>query len=342
MTMNLSRRGLLGLVAGGGLVLAGCSTPNSPASSSASASSGAAATPVTIGLTYIPNIQFAPFYVADSTGLFTAEGIAPTLKHHGESEGLFTALVAGQENFVVAGADEMLQARDQGMDLVVIAQYYRQYPVVAIVPESSGITTAAGLAGKKIGVPGKYGETWFGLKVLLNGAGLRESDVQINEIGYTQAAALTGKKVDAIMGFSNNDVVNFAADGFAVRTIPLVTSGEVPLISVSLVTTRAYLDANGPVAASVVKATIAGFKATAADQAGAVAISSDYVVTLKGDAAAQSAAAATLAATAKLWTDQSGAISPTISAKQFAAMGTFMLDQGLVSKAVDDAAMQNT
>ena len=37
-----------------------------------------------------------------------------------------------------------------------------------------------------IGVPGKYGESWFGLQVALRSAGLTESDVKITEIGYTQ------------------------------------------------------------------------------------------------------------------------------------------------------------
>lgn len=344
--MILTRRGLLGLAAtaGAGLALAGCT--NAPATTPSASSGTPTATQTlakaVIGLTYIPNIQFAPFYVADAQGLYTAQGIAPTLRHHGEAEGLFTALAAGTEDFVVAGADEMLQARGQGLDLVTIAQYYRQYPVVAIVPESSDIKTAADLKGHSIGVPGKYGETWFGALVLLKSARLAESDVEISEIGYTQKAALRSGKVDAIMGFSNNDVVNFSADGVPVRTIPLVASGSVPLISVSLITTRAYLDAHADVAAHVVKATTAGFEATAADEAGAVTTSADYVVTLKSDAAAREAAAKTLAATVALWKDATGAISPTVDESQFTAMANFMTEQGLVAGPVNvSAAFEN-
>jgi NitT/TauT family transport system substrate-binding protein len=340
--MDLTRRGLLGLAAGAGLVLAGCSTSSPTGSPSASTSASGSSTKVTIGLTYIPNIQFVPFYWADAKGLFAASGVNAKLRHHGSSEALFTALASGQEDFVVAGADEMLQARSQGMDLVAIAQYYRQYPVVGIVKDASAIKTAADLKGKSVGVPGKYGESWFALLVLLKSAGLTEADVKVSEIGYTQQAALSTDKVDAIMGFSNNDVVTFQAAGIAVRTLPL-TTGTLPLISVSLITTRKFLDANPAVAKEVADACTAGFVAVAKDQPAAVTLATDYVTTLKTDAAARTGAATTLAATVPLWKDASGAVNPTLDAAQFASMATFMREQGIIAASVDPAlAMSNT
>lgn len=340
--MVISRRGLLGLTAGAGLAaLAGCAAGNGTTGAATTAGTSAG-TSVTIGLTYIPNIQFAPFYVAETNGLYKDTGAQVTLRHHGAQEGLFTALAAGQEHVVVAGADEMLQARAEGMDLVAIAQYYRQYPVVAIVTDASPVKTAADLKGRTIGVPGRYGETWFGLLVLLKSAGLTEADVKITEIGYTQQAALTSHKVDAVMGFSNNDVVNFTSAGVPVRALPLA-AGTVPLVGISLVSTQKFLDANGALAKKIVDAMTAGFAATLKDQAAAVTTSGNYVTTLKSDAAAQAAAAKTLAATAKLWTDASGAINPALDAAQFAAMATFMKDQGLLKAAVDPAkAMSNS
>ena len=38
---------------------------------------------VTLGMSYIPDVQFAPFYVAESEGLFTAAGVNAQLRHHG-------------------------------------------------------------------------------------------------------------------------------------------------------------------------------------------------------------------------------------------------------------------
>ena len=312
------------------LLLAGCS----PAATPASSPSGTAELPTpTIGLTYIPNVQFSPFYVAEADHDFTKAGVAPTLRHHGTSEGLFTAIAAGEEQFVVAGGDEMLQARAQGLDLVAVSAYYRSYPVVVIVPASSPIRTLADLKGHSIGIPGKYGESWFGLQVALHTAGLSESDVQVKEIGYTQQAALTTAKVDAIVGFSNNEAVQFGLAGFATRSLP-IASGTVPLVGASLITTADYAKANPAVVKAVVAGMLAGITTTVTDPAHTLDASASYVPGLSGTAA-QTAAKATLAATNALWTTSSGAVDGSFEATQWTEMADFMAAQGLTAQRVD-------
>ncbi|MDN5570533.1 MAG: ABC transporter substrate-binding protein [Propionibacteriaceae bacterium] len=306
---------------------------------------GCARTPVTtsgvpaatIGLSYIPDIQFAPFYVADSTGLFADAGVAPTLRHHGAQEGLFTALAAGQEQYVIAGGDEVVHARAQGMDVVAIAQYYRRYPVVAIVPDASDVVTAADLRGRSIGVPGRSGETWFGLSALLSGAGLTEDDVQIVEIGYTQQAALITGQVEAIVGFVNNDQVQFTTAGIPTRVIPLTETGEVPLVSIVLATMRAELDARGEVATAVARGMIAGITQAVAAPASAIEAARAYIPTMT-DPGAESTASATLEATIPLWTDAEGNVDGTLDPQAWNAMTTFLWEQGLLATQVDPAA----
>jgi ABC-type nitrate/sulfonate/bicarbonate transport systems, periplasmic components len=318
------------------LALGGCTGP----AASTTPTATAALPSTTIGLTYIPNVQFSPFYVAEAADSYTAAGVDATLRHHGASEGLFTALVAGQEQFVVAGADEMLQARSQGMDLIAVSSYYRSYPVVVIVPADSQITTLADLKGHSIGVPGRYGESWFGLQVALRTAGLAESDVQIKEIGYTQQAALRGGKVDAIIGFSNNDLVQSALSSFAVRSIP-ITSGDVPLVGASLITTTAYAKAHPEVVRSVVAGTLAGISSVVADQANALTVSGDYIPGLDV-AATKLAAEATLTATLPLWTGSGTTIDGRLDSAQWAKMAEFMGANGLTATVQDPTlAMSN-
>ncbi len=325
------------------IVLAGCG--GTPSNASSGTSSGATGTTsgatdkATLGLTYIPNIQFSPFYVGKDKGVFANRGVDLTLRHHGSNEGLFTALAAGEEDFVIAGGDELMQARAQGMDLVGIASYYRTYPVVLIVRDESPIKTTKDLRGHSIGLPGRYGESWFGLQVALKDGGLTEQDVRITEVGYTQQAALTTNKVDVIVGFSNNDAVQFGLAGVKTRTIPLAP--KVPLVSISLVTTAKLLKDKPDLAKSVAAGLLDGIDAVKTDPDGAITISTKEVPGLAQEPA-RKAARATLDATLKLMVDANGKPSGKLDPAQWRAMSTFMTAQGLLTKPVDAAAAMST
>ena len=224
-------------------VLAGCAASGAEKGSSAgSAGSPAGADrAVTIGLTYIPNVQFAPFYVAAQDQLFRWDnggGERPQpvhLRHHGADEGLFNALLSHKEDYVVAFADEAVQAISAGMDLCVTGILYQKYPVEVIATKQSGITSWADLKGKTVGVPGRFGSSWFGFQAGLQQAGLSLDDVKISEIGYTQQTQMATGKVDAVVGFSNNDLVQFQLAGLDVTEIPLPPN--LPLVGAAVVTT---------------------------------------------------------------------------------------------------------
>lgn len=250
--------GLLAALAVSALALSGCTSGASPTNSTDSSSptiTGGPLTPdvaVTIGLTYIPNIQFAPFYVAKEKKLFDLAGSkAPVnLRHHGADEGLFNALLSGKENFVVAFGDEAVQAASQGMELTTVGILYQRYPVVVIAKADSGIKTWQDLKGKTVGLPGRYGSNWFGFQAGLNAAGLTLDDVKVSEIGYTQQTQLTTGKVDAVVGFSNNDLVRFNLAGVKVTTLALPEN--TPLVGAAIVTTEDYAKSNPEICQGVV------------------------------------------------------------------------------------------
>ena len=268
----LSRRHLLAgsLALTGTGMLAACSSGTASRAASASASGGGGA--LTIGLTYTPNIQFAPFYMAKKDGTYAAN---VTLHHHGAQDGLFDALQSGQEQLVVAGADEAVVATSNGSDLVVVGGYYQSYPACLIVPENSSIKAPADLKGKTVGTPGRKGETWYALQLAMSTASLTESDLTIQDIGYTQQAALVGGKVDAVVGFSNNDAIQVGQSGTAVRTIQV--ADQVPLIGVSLVTSHSVLESRRQDLQSAVKASIEGMTAFVKDPDAAVDASKEHV-----------------------------------------------------------------
>jgi NitT/TauT family transport system substrate-binding protein len=285
-----------------------------------------------IGLTYIPNVQFAPFYVAEADRALP-DGV--TLRHHGSAEGLFTALAAGQEQFVVAGGDEILQARGQGTDIIAVAAYYRRYPVRLIVPTDSPIQSAADLGGRTIGLPGPYGENWFALVLALQQAGLAEADVAVQSIGYTQQAALASGQVDAVVGFANGDAVAFEAAGFPVRLI----DPEVPLVSICLATTEAFAAARPEVVRGAVAGLQNGLAAVVADPAHARDVAGHSIPDFTAEARA--GAEPVLTATVSLLTDAAGQLPSRLDPAEWTAMAAAMRGAGLVGDVDGPAAMTN-
>ena len=337
MTIARRRPAAVGTLAAVTLLLAACAGPAEAPTASPAATGAPDSGAVTVGLTYVPDIQFAPFYVAAENGYYEDAGVDVALRHHGQSEGLFSAVGAGEEDVVVAGGDEMLQARSGDVPLVSVATLYQEYPVALIVPADSEITSAEDLAGRSIGIPGPFGETYFGLLALLGAAGLTEADVDVQHIGYTQQAALTAGHVDAVMGYVNNDAVSFAASGLDVRTIeiPAVGDAGVPLVGIGLGVLDATAEARPDDVAAVVEATLRGVQDVIDDPRAAVELSAGYVPDLER-ADRREAALATLEATIQLFGGEAGLGAQ--DGATWAAMATFLGEQGLLEGEVDPAA----
>lgn len=287
-------------------------------------------TSVVVGLTYIPNVQFAPAYVAVSEGIFTDNGVDASVRHHGSDEGLFTALLAGEEDVVIASGDEAAVASTQGMDLVSIGSYYRDYPGTVIVRSDSPIQSLADLKGATIGIPGEYGSNWYATLAALQGAGLTLADVTVSSIGYTQQAALTQGDVDAVVGFSNNDLVQMRLAGLDVRSIGL--PDDAPLIGASIITTRAWAASHPDQARGVVASLGAAMEAIHQRPDAAI----EATVAQTGtDSGAEAAARAVLEATDPLWVDQSGSANTAQDLERWGMMADFLRQINAVTTDID-------
>ena len=303
------------------LLLAGCGSDPGATDS----------TKLTAGLTYVPDIQFAPFYVAQEKGFFADENLDVEIRHHGQSETLFGAIQSGTEDVIFAGGAEMIQARSEGVDIVNFATIYQHYPVVVIVPEDSEIQSVQDLRGKRVGLPGEYGENWFGLLKMLQEADMTRDDIEITSIGYTAQAALPEGHVDAIIGFSNNDYVRFLNSGFPVRAIPLMT-GEVPLVSVGLGTLQETLESERASIEALRRAIVRAIEDIKADPEGAVELSASFVPNLN-TAEAKQAALVTLNATIELY-GEGDSIASQVS-QNWQSTAVLLNDIGMLSAEVD-------
>lgn len=345
LARSLSLAVLLLLI--GSLVLAACgggdddddATATAPAGGSetgtAAATTGADdgdATPVTLGLTFIPNIQFAPFYVAIDKGYFADAGVDVTLRHHAVGEDQFGALVAGQEQMMMVGGDEVLQAVGRGVALEYIAEVYRKYPVALVVPADSDIESLEDLAGHSIGIPGEYGASWHGLLALLDSAGLTRDDVTIQSVGFTQVSALVTGQVDAIVGYANNEPIQLEKAGMEVRTF--LVSDSLNLVSNGIVGINTWIDANEEATRGVVAGLLRGIEFVLANPEEAVEISKEYVPTLL-DEQSVSDALEILTATLPFIAAENGEPMGSSSIGDWEAMLTFLQEYQLIEGTVD-------
>jgi NitT/TauT family transport system substrate-binding protein len=305
------------------VLVAACGS-QSTATSGVSNASSSSLKNVSIGLGYIPDIQFAPFYVAQQKGYYKAAGLN-VLFHHGIVPDLIGSMIAGKNTVVFAGGDEILEAMDKnsGIKVIDVATIFQKYPVSLIVPAGSSIKTLADLKGHTIGVPGLYGSTYTGLLALLYSAHLSQSDVKIESIGFTQVAALLTHKVDAVMGYSNNEPLQLQQHGFPVRTFAV--SDYEPLISNGIITTVDTYHSQQQMVCSLVQATLKGLKDVISNPSEAVTISQSYVPGMN-----TTQAMAVLKATIPIWENSSGQFGYNDSAT-WQSMEQFLVAQKIIA-----------
>jgi NitT/TauT family transport system substrate-binding protein len=304
------------------LAACGSSTP-----AATGGSGNGSLTDVSIGLGYVPDIQFAPFYVAVSKGYYKAAGLNVML-NHGIVTDLFGEMMAGKDTFVFAGGDDTLVARSKQLPVVYVSAIYPSYPISLIVPGNSSIKTLADIKGHTIGVPGPYGSTYVGLLALLHAVHLSASDVKLQSIGFTQVNALKQGRVDAVMGYTNNEPLQLRRLGMAVRTFDV--PNYQPMVSNGIVTTESTLSGHASMVHAFVQATIRGLNEVIANPSEALQLSQSFIPGMS-----TTEATGELQATIPIWKGNGqhplGYNDPAI----WQQMAQFMVGQNLIPASLD-------
>jgi NitT/TauT family transport system substrate-binding protein len=180
--------------------------------------SDALTTHIRLPLGYIANIQFAPLYAAIEKGYFKDAGIEIEFDYSFETDGV-KLVGAGELPFAVVSGEQVLLARAQGVPVTYVAAWYQQYPISVIAKSDAGITSPQDLKGRKIGLPGLFGANYIGLRALLFSAGLSESDVQLESVGFNQVEVLATDQQEVVVGYAANEPIQLKAQGFDVTEL---------------------------------------------------------------------------------------------------------------------------
>ena len=284
-------------------------------------------TRVRLPVGYIPNIQFAPLYVAIQKGYYREAGIEVDLDYSFETDGM--ALVgAGELQFAIVSGEQVLLARAQGLPVLYVLAWYKDYPVAVVAKTEQGIREPKDLAGKRVGLPGLFGANYIGLRALLGAAGVPESDVSLDSIGFNQVEALAADQEQAIVGYIANEPIQLRAQGYEVDVIRV--ADFVHLAANGMITNETTLQNNPELVRGMVQATLRGIADTIANPDEAYKISLDFVEGLEqADEAIQKEILAT--SVALYQSEPVGQSDPAA----WENMQQVLLEMGLVSQPMD-------
>ncbi len=109
----------------------------------------------TVQMKWVPQAQFAGYYVAAAKGYYKAEGLDVTIKPGGPDVSPVQVLAGNQADAIVNWMPDALAAREAGVALVNIAQIFNRSGLMLTCKKASGVTTPKDFKGKTLGV-------WFG------------------------------------------------------------------------------------------------------------------------------------------------------------------------------------
>ena len=262
--MRRLRAPLLITLAGG--LLAGCLSPGPTGTASLSEPLRA----VTLLLGFRPDVQFAPFYVAQQEGFYADAGLEVTIEHR-QAPDVQRLVADGQAEFGVADATDVMIARTAEIPIRYVSTLYQSFPVALIGEAGTVPADPADLAGMRIGTPGPFGSSWHALLALLDAGGLTADDITVREYPqFNQVDGLANGDVDLITGFRNNEPLQLEDRGMSVDLLTVDDIAPLPgpgmivgdeLLESDPELVRAFVEATAAAQAAVIDDPDLGFAA---------------------------------------------------------------------------------
>jgi NitT/TauT family transport system substrate-binding protein len=240
---------------------------------------------MTFLLTFIPNIQFAPVYVAIEKGYFAEAGAENVKLDYLEEPDVANSVADNRTQFGVVSGEQVILARSADRPIVFVYEWFQKFPVGIVTPTNTGIESVTDLAGHKVGIPGRFGASLSGMVALLTANDMTESDIQLETIGFTAPDTVcVGYKseyaqgVEAAVVYINNEPLQIEQKCSPVHVFPV--SDYVDIVSNGLITNEETIADNPELVTSIVGAFNGGLRDTINNPAEAYLLSAAHVETL--------------------------------------------------------------
>jgi NitT/TauT family transport system substrate-binding protein len=146
--------------------------------------------PVSLQLQWVPQAQFAGYYVALDKGWYLDEGIDLTIKPGGPDITPIDIVAAGESDFGTGLLADLCIAIQKGKPVISIGQIQQKNGLLLIAKESSGIEQPEDFVGKRVGV-------WLGsweaqFDALMANEGIALQDVEVVSQGFSMDPFIKG------------------------------------------------------------------------------------------------------------------------------------------------------
>jgi NitT/TauT family transport system substrate-binding protein len=278
---------------------------------------------------YIPNVQFAPLYVAMHKGYYRDAGIELEIDYSFETDAV-TLVGANRLQFSIVSGEQVLLGRAADLPIVYVLAWYQEYPVGVAALGAATLQEPSDMRGLRIGSPVLYGASYIGYRALLDAGDLSESEVTTDVIGFNQVEALTAGQQDAAVIYIANEPTQIKAMGHEVSVLQV--SDYLTLVSNGLLTNETTIQNNPDLVRRMVEATYRGIADTLANPDEAYEISKGYVENLaQADQAVQKQV---LAASIELYQDGNSRLGYS-DPQAWQNMQDILLRMGLIANPLD-------
>jgi NitT/TauT family transport system substrate-binding protein len=142
-----------------------------------------------IRIATLPIMDTLPAFVANDEGIFKKHGVDAKITLVTNQQILIGALMSKSHDVGLSVPPTIMQAKDNGLDLVIIAGA-TEYPrpdgyAGLLMREGSGIKKAADIAGKRIAVAGLYSYHYY-----MTVDYLQRNNVDVNSVKFVEVAFL--------------------------------------------------------------------------------------------------------------------------------------------------------
>lgn len=213
---------------------------------------------VILQLQWVPQAQFAGYYVALEKGWYAEEGLDVVLRPGGPDISPVSTVLAGNADFGTSMLADLVVAVEQGQPIISIAQIQQQNGLLLLARRDSGISSPQHFVGKRVGVWVGSWEAQF--RALVAQQGLAGKFQEVAQ-GFSMDAFLAGE-LDVASAMIYNEYYMVLASGLSPEMLTIIDYANYGLDfpGDALFTTRMMVDQNPDVCVRFLRASLRGWR----------------------------------------------------------------------------------